>query len=329
MDRLRQAVARFSTMKVVVTGDVMLDIYEYCYTAQSKPIDSEKPGRRAYTAQALHRHPGGAGNVAANLAALGVATSLVGVTGNDGRHLTLQQLFEQRGIRSRLVRDPGRQTTTKNRLYLDDEYLLRRDDESTALMPAPVAQALLNEVRCELDGADAVILSDYAKGVFSEETGQAIIAVCRERRIPVVVDFKPPHQGYFRSADIIAPNAGEAETLLPGFNAAPLETALRTLHGMLCCQGVVVTLGERGICGYDGAAFFHLPAYRVRVVDAVGCGDTVRAVLALGHAAGLRLEEAADLANRAASLVIQKMGTATVTREELMAALLSAQLTVS
>ena len=80
---LLQAVHRFSTLKVVVVGDVMLDMYEHCYTAQSKPIDSEKPGRRAYTAQAMHRHPGGAGNVAANLTAFGVTTSLIGVTGND------------------------------------------------------------------------------------------------------------------------------------------------------------------------------------------------------------------------------------------------------
>lgn len=322
--RLKQAITRFSTMKVVVVGDVMLDLYEYCYTAQSKPIDSEKPGRRAYTAQALHRHPGGAGNVAANLAALDVTALLIGVTGADGHHLTLEQLCEQRAIRARLIRDPQRQTTLKNRLYLDEEYLLRRDDETTDPLSETVREMVLNEVRCELDGADAVILSDYAKGLFSEELAQAIIYLCVSRSLPVIVDFKPTHQSLFRGATIIAPNAGEARALLPGapFTAeeeARLEQDTGRLYERLACDKVVVTLGEHGICGTDGHRFFHLPAHPVTVVDAVGCGDTVRAVLALGYAAELSLEETADLANHAAAIAVQKLGTATVTREELLA----------
>ena len=322
--RLKQAITRFSTMKVVVVGDVMLDLFEYCYSAQSKPIDSEKPGRRAYTAQALHRHPGGAGNVAANLSALDVTALLIGVTGADGHHLTLEQLCEQRAIRARLIRDPKRQTTLKNRLYLDDEYLLRRDDETTEPLSETVRERVLNEVRCELDGADAVILSDYAKGLFSEELAQSVIQLCAGRALPVIVDFKPTHQSLFRGATIIAPNAGEARVLLPGapFAAgddAGLEQDVRGLYERLACDNIVVTLGEHGICGYDGHGFFHLPAHPVHVVDAVGCGDTVRAILALGHAAGLSLVETADLANHAAAIAVQKLGTATVTREELLA----------
>lgn len=320
--RLKQAITRFGTLKVVVLGDVMLDVYEYCYTAQSKPIDSEKPGRRAYTAQALHRHPGGAGNVAANLAALDVTALLIGVTGADGHHLTLEQLCEQRAIDARLIRDPQRQTTLKNRLYLDEEYLLRRDDETTDPLSESVREMVLNEFRSELDGADAVILSDYAKGLFSEELAQTIIHLCVGRSLPVIVDFKPEHHALFRGATIIAPNAGEARALLPGASftvQAELEQDVRRLYEQLACEKIVVTLGEHGICGYDGRHFFRLPANRVQVVDAVGCGDTVRAVLALGHAAGLSLEETAGLANEAAAIAVQKLGTATITREELLA----------
>ncbi|MBM3262028.1 MAG: bifunctional hydroxymethylpyrimidine kinase/phosphomethylpyrimidine kinase [candidate division Zixibacteria bacterium] len=323
-ERIRQTVAWFSTMKIVVVGDVMLDLYEYCYTDRSKPIDSEKPGRRAYTAQAVHRSPGGAGNVAANLASLSVTTVLIGVAGNDGHNLTLQQLCERRGIRARFIRDPARQTTTKNRLYLDDEYLLRRDDECTDPIPETVGLSLFNEVLCELDGADAVVLSDYAKGVFSETLAQEIITVCHTRSLPVIVDFKPAHRVFFRGASIIAPNAGEAESLLPSkrFSSPTddtLECNARRLHALLDCRNLIVTLGEHGLCGTDGKTFFHVPSHRVQVVDAVGCGDTVRAVLALGHAAGLDLREAAELANRAAGMVIRKTGTATLTREELLA----------
>ena len=316
---LLQAVHRFSTMKVVVVGDVMLDMYEHCYTAQSKPIDSEKPGRRAHTAQAMHRHPGGAGNVAANLTAFGVTTSLIGVTGNDGHHLTLQQLADERGIRCRLVRDAQRQTTTKNRLYLDDDYILRRDDECTDPIPEAIAGMVLHEVMCELDGADAIILSDYAKGVFSESLAQAIISTCRSRSIPVIVDFKPTNRSMFRHADIIAPNASEAKALLPGFNTTDtLDTDTRELYAHLQSRNIIITLGSQGICGFDGQTFFHHPAHQVTVADTVGCGDTVRAGLATGYSAGLSLEESAVLANQAASLVCKKQGTASVSADELL-----------
>lgn len=313
-------IARFPTMKVVVFGDIMLDVYEFCYSAKSKPIDYEKKGVRAYSAQTLIKTLGGAGNVAANLATLGVHTHLIGVTGHDGHHLTLQQLAEQHGIRHSFVRDRDRITTIKNRLYLDDVYFLRRDDESNAPIPDSIARTLINEVECELDGTDAVILSDYNKGVFSEPVGQEIIRACHARKIPVIVDFKPPNRRCFVAADIVSPNASEAEWLLPGFNNPDdFETGARRLFEILRCRNLIVTLGKRGICGFDGTAFFHIPANLVEERDAVGCGDTVRAVLAAGYASGLSIAEAAALANDAASLVVQKTGTSTVTREELAA----------
>ena len=305
-------------MKVLVIGDLMLDLFEYCHAAQSKPIDSEKVGARAYRAQTLIRTLGGAGNVAANLASLGVHTHLIGVTGNDGHYLTLKQLTEAQGIHAILVRDQQRPTTTKNRLYLDDEYLLRRDDESTAPIPDSIAATVHNEILCALDGADAVILSDYNKGIFSGSLGQDIITLSHNRKIPVVVDFKPPNRSCFSGADIIAPNAVEAQELWPEFDiTAPIRDGLRTLYESLACRNLIVTLGDQGICGTDGSTFFHMPIIRVPAKDAVGCGDTTRALLALGHAVGLPLRESAELANIASSIVVQKLGTDTVTLDEL------------
>ena len=310
--------SRFSTMKVAVVGDVMLDLFEYCHSDQSKPIDSEKPGARAYKAQKLLKQLGGAGNVAANLTALGVHTYLIGVTGNDGHHLTLKQLAEQSGIHYSFIRDSVRPTTTKNRLYLDGEYLLRRDDEANHPIPEFISTTVFNEVTFELDGADAVILSDYNKGVFSEVLAQDIIRACRERRIPVIVDFKPPNRSYFRDADIIAPNATEAEAIWPEFDrTSPIKGGLRKLYDMVASRNLIVTLGAHGICGTDGNDAFHIPAIDVPAMDAVGCGDTTRALLALGHAAGLPLPRSAELANLASSIVVQKIGTDTVSIDEL------------
>lgn len=317
-------IQRFATMKVVVLGDVMLDVYEFCSTQASKPLNSEKPGKRAYTAQHTVRALGGAGNVAANLASLGVSASLIGVTGNDGRYFTMQQLSDELGVRHCLIRDRGRPTTTKNRLYIDDEYMLRRDDESTAPIDHETGMTLLNELLCELDGAHAVILSDYAKGVFSEEIAQQVIKACRAKGVPTVVDFKPANRGLFFGASVIAPNSQEAEAILPGFNAgvdsgADAASTLEKLHAVLRCERLVVTLGSRGICGFDDAGYFHVPANKVTEVDAVGCGDTVRAVLAVGHALGFSLRDAASLANDAAAVIVQKPATAMVDQSELTA----------
>lgn len=317
-DRLLEAIRRIGGLNILVLGDVMLDIYDFCYTAESRPIPSEKPGKRAYKAQQSVKTMGGAGNVAANLASLGAATTLIGLTGNDGHFFILQELADAQHIGHCFVRDRSRPTTTKTRLYIDGEYLLRRDDEASHKVDRETAMTVMSEFLRELPRADAVILSDYNKGIFTREQAQTILEKCAERRIPVVVDFKPPNRCFFAGADIIVPNADEAEALHPGFKAAgDLEREVRLLHGELQAKNIVVTLGERGICGWDGDEFFHAPANSVRVVDAVGCGDTVRVALTLGYVLGLSLREAAILANDAAAVIIQKIGTATLTSEEL------------
>jgi rfaE bifunctional protein kinase chain/domain len=313
-----QHVKRFSALKVVVLGDVMLDIYEFCSTLASKPIDSEKAGKRAYAAQTTVKTLGGAGNVAANLASLGVAASLIGVTGNDGHYFTLQQLSDQIGVKHCFIRDRDRPTTSKNRLYIDGDYLLRRDDESSSPISHETSLTLLNEVLCEIDGASAVILSDYSKGVFQTSLAEQVIAACRARKVPVVVDFKPHNRELFRDATIMSPNDREAEQLFPGFKA-DIETGIQKLRTLLDADCVVVTLGNRGICGFDGVDYFHVEGNEVDEVDAVGCGDTVRAVLALGCALGLDYRDAAALANDAAAIIVQKPATAMVTQEELTA----------
>lgn len=320
MNSLIQTVRNFDQLRVLVAGDVMLDVYDFCHTRDSKPIDSEKPGKRAYKAEESIRVLGGAGNVATNLAALGVGTSLVGITGDDGHHFTMRQIAKESGISHHFVSDPSRPTTIKIRLYVDDEYLLRRDDEAVHEAEGGVSEAAFAAFREQLDSTDAVIMSDYDKGFFSRKLAQDMIDVCNERKIPVIVDFKPFNASYFRGASIISPNAVEAEALQSGFLAdGLLEGNVKQLHATLGCRNLVVTLGEKGMCGFDGSAFFQVPANKVEEVDAVGCGDTVRAVLALGYASRLSLRDAASLANDAAAVIVQKRATATINRDEVIA----------
>ena len=311
------AIDRISDVRALVIGDIMLDVYEFCRTEESKPIDSEKPGKRAYKAQETIKVLGGAGNVAANLASLGVHTSLVGMTGSDEHYFKLRELAAKQQIRHFLIRDGARPTTTKVRLYLDDEYLLRRDSESIDKIDNETSATLVNEALRELPEIDVVVLSDYNKGVFTEANGQQIIKECRMHAIPVIVDCKPPNRAAFVGADIIAPNYAEAAMMVSGFSLETLESGCRQLGELLQCLNIVVTLGVNGVCGCSADGFFRIAGNRVEAVDEVGCGDTVRAGLAIGIALGLSLQQAAELANDAAAVIVQKPATALMKLQEL------------
>jgi rfaE bifunctional protein kinase chain/domain len=311
------SLSKIPNLRALVVGDVMLDTYEFCYTSKSKPINSEKPGKRAYEAIDPIEVLGGAGNVAVNLASWGVHTYLVGLTGNDEKYFKLRELATRSGIDPFLIRDRSRPTTSKARIYLDDEYLLRRDSESSHKVDAETSAKLVNEVLRIIPNTDFVILSDYNKGVFTEADGQIIIKECKLNSVPVIVDFKPDNRTAFVGADVIAPNETEAAIIKPGFSIESLEPGCRSLHELLRCRNTVVTLGEAGLCGYGEDGFIYIPANRVTEVDGVGCGDTVRAGLAVGIALGLSLRESMELANDAAAVIIQKPATASCSLDEI------------
>ena len=314
--------ANLNDRRILVVGDVMLDVYDFCSSAESKPIDSEKPGKRAYTAHESVRRLGGAGNVATNLAALGASTTLIGLAGGDGHGHTVRTLCDDAKLTHVLLGHAKRPTTTKTRIYIDDEYLLRKDHEDATPIDSKTARAVAAAVIKHLDsGLDAVILSDYHKGLFTPESVALILEQCHTHGLPVVVDFKPANKALFRGAGLLVPNESEANVLLPGFKGTDnLPAALAALKQELDAPAIVVTLGARGLCGLSPeTGFFHHSGHPVKAVDAVGCGDTVRAVLALGLAAGLNLRQAAALANHAAAVIVQKPATATLTTEELAA----------
>lgn len=319
-DTLLASLALLRDRRVLVLGDVMLDIYDFCSFAESKPIDSEKPGKRAYTAHESTRTLGGAANVATNLAALGARATLVGLTGDDGHAHTVRGLCAEAGLAHDLVSDPTRPTTTKTRIYIDGEYLLRKDHEDARAADPSAAARLVAAMEKHINGGtDAVVLSDYAKGVFTAESAEGVLALCAKAGVPVVVDFKPANRGLFHGAGLLVPNETEATALLPGFReTSDLAASVAELRASLAADAIVVTLGSRGLCGLsEETGFFHHAGHQVTAVDAVGCGDTVRAMLALGLAGGLNLRQAAALANHAAAIIVQKPATAILSPEEL------------
>ncbi|NLX24824.1 MAG: hypothetical protein GXY61_02530 [Lentisphaerae bacterium] len=309
-------ISNFSNKHVLVIGDVMMDIYDFCHTGQSRP-SPEKKDARVYRAERQLKALGGAGNVAANCVALSAQTTMIGICGQDAYSFEIEGKSSEMGIRHVMFRDERRPTTVKTRLYIDEEYILRRDDESTEKVDDVIEGMILSSVESLLPTCDVVILSDYNKGIFTESGTQAIISMCRKKSVPVVVDFKPENRNYFRGASIIVPNLVEARNIMPDFKLENLSESCNSLYASLSAMNLVVTLGGEGICGYDGNVFFRYPARKVNVVDPVGCGDTVRAVLALAFTSGLSLEQSAEMANRAASIAVQKIGTAIISAEEL------------
>ncbi|MEN7972264.1 MAG: bifunctional ADP-heptose synthase [Verrucomicrobiota bacterium] len=303
--------------RILVVGDAMIDAYDFCYTKHSRP-SPERPDTRIYTAHRLERMLGGAGNVAANLASLGVETTFVSICGDDGNVLEVRRLCDNADVRYRLIQDGSRPTTIKTRLYIDDQYVLRRDDEQTHKVSSEVAEEICRELRQVIDHVDAVILSDYNKGLFTPENAQAIIALCRERAIPVVVDLKPPNAAIFSNATVVAPNLKEACEISSEFDPYQKESSLRKIHDLLGAENAVVTLGAEGMLVYDGETAEHVPGRKVEAVDPCGCGDTVRACLTLGLVAGLNLVDAAGFANFAASLAVQRLGTVTLSPNDLL-----------
>jgi D-beta-D-heptose 7-phosphate kinase/D-beta-D-heptose 1-phosphate adenosyltransferase len=303
--------------RILVAGDVMIDVYDFCHTKHSRP-SPERPDKLVYTAHRSERMLGGAGNVAANLASLGVETFLLSICGDDGNALEVRRLCDNASVQPRLIKDESRPTTIKTRLYIDDHYALRRDDEQTHKISASVANDVVKEFEQLLDHVDAVILSDYNKGFFVAEDTQAMIALCNERSTPVVVDLKPPNAEIFSNATVVAPNLKEARDIYSDFDPYQKENSLAQIHDVLGADNVVVTLGSEGILVYDGEQASHISGIKVDAVDPCGCGDTVRACLTLGLMEGLDLVDAASFANYAASLAVQKLGTVALSPAELL-----------
>jgi D-beta-D-heptose 7-phosphate kinase/D-beta-D-heptose 1-phosphate adenosyltransferase len=268
---------------------------------------------------------GGAANAAANAAQLGGRPILGGATGNDPAADELARLCRSTGIDpSGLVPDPNRPTTVKLRVLARNQQVIRVDTESTVLLPAGPADLLAAWAERAVAGADAVLLSDYGKGVI-DGTGPRVIAAARSAGRPVVVDPKGTDPTRYLGARVIKPNLSELADLTRCAvgTAAAVRDAGRRLADALPGTDVLVTRGPDGMALFraGSAPQFLAAAPARRVYDVTGAGDTVAATLALSLAAAFPVEVAARVANAAAGVVVGKVGTAAVTPAELLAVL--------
>jgi D-beta-D-heptose 7-phosphate kinase / D-beta-D-heptose 1-phosphate adenosyltransferase len=297
--------------RILVVGDVMLDRYWTGHTRRISP-EAPVPVVRVQDQRAV---PGGAGNVALNLAALEAEVTLAGVTGDDPAGRELATELERAGITLRLVTAAGFPTITKLRVLSRNQQLIRLDFEEDLSGAAAVDAADL-----PLEGIALVVLSDYAKGTLAQ--APAIIAAAKAAGAVVLVDPKGNDFERYRGATLLTPNLSEFHAVVgETHDDASLVERAAGLREALELTALLVTRGDRGMTLVTESGVVHLPAEAREVYDVTGAGDTVISMLAAALAAGTGFEQAAQLANLAAGVAVGKLGTATVTREELQHAM--------
>lgn len=308
---MKLTLPRFDQARVLVIGDVMLDRYWHGVTSRISP---EAPVPVVRIGQVEDR-PGGAGNVALNIASLGAPAWLIAATGNDEAADSLQARLEAAGVFCDFVRINDAPTITKLRVVSQHQQLIRLDMEEP--FQTLSSDTLEEKTAALLDNMDAVILSDYNKGTLQNH--QQLINMARTRNIPVLVDPKGTDFERYRGATVITPNLHEFETVVGHCkDEQDLVNKGQKLMQELELEALLITRSEHGmtlLCKDQQA--MHLPARAREVFDVTGAGDTVISTLATALAAGSKLSQAAALANIAAGLVVGKLGTATISMPEL------------
>lgn len=308
---------RLTDKRVLVVGDLMLDEYVWGSTERispEAPVPVVQWERRTFA-------PGGAANVVRNVVSLGARAVAGGVVGDDNSATELQRVLAETGADlTAVVTAPGRLTTRKTRVFARSQQLLRVDRETTDPLPDELAAALTDRCLAALDGVDAVLFSDYAKGTLGAWAPQ-VLAAARERGVLVTAGPKPANLGLFSRASLVSFNRFEAEEVT-GRRLREVESLRATgrrLAADLQVDRLVITRGGEGALLFDaGGRVVHVPAKPVHVFDECGAGDTFLTAATLALAAGADFEQAMRFASCAAAAVIQKVGVCPATPVDLL-----------
>jgi len=324
MERLTRFIPKFEKQKIIVLGDLMVDRFVWGRVSRISP---EAPVPVVEVTRESHAF-GGAGNVANNITSLGARAFLLGVVGGD---MEAEQLKE--GLRMKsidvggIITDRSRPTTIKTRIIAQHQQVVRVDKEIKGNFSEEIQRDIFSKLEEMAASADAIIISDYGKGVINGPLLKKAIALAHRYDIPVTVDPKIEHFMDYKRVTCITPNLAEA---IAGMRYREvtrdkdiLELGKKILK-KLNSDSVLITRGEKGMTLFEpGGKTTHIPTRAKEVYDVTGAGDTVISVFTLALACGSKLDEAAELSNFAAGIVVAKLGTATATREELRSAVLN------
>ena len=316
-EKIQAITERIGQARVLILGDIMLD--EYLFGSVSR-ISPEAPVP-VVEITSSRRLLGGAANVAANIRALGDEPLLLGTVGEDEASIKLAQLLKQRGISSEyLVNDRSRQTTIKTRVIAHSQQVVRADREDRHELNDDTRNRVLKRFMSVVDSLQAVIISDYGKGVITKSLLENIIEVCLQKDIFIAVDPQDTHFHNYRRVSVITPNHHEA-----GFaygrrivSEADLMEVGAGLLRKLQAKSILITRGADGMSLFqDGAEPTHIPTFARKVFDVTGAGDTVISCFVSAVCAGADLVEASIVANVGAGITVAEVGTATVAVSQL------------
>ncbi|HYP51265.1 MAG TPA: D-glycero-beta-D-manno-heptose-7-phosphate kinase [Pyrinomonadaceae bacterium] len=322
MENLKKLITRFSKVKILIIGDVMLDRYWWGSVSRISP-EAPVPVVRLEKTSLV---PGGAANVAVNVATLGANPRLIGVIGDDSEGKYLAATLAKSNISPDLLLAlEDRPTTVKTRIVAHNQHVVRIDNEKTAFLSEEQEEALWRTIENELDKADLILISDYAKGLLGKNLLSRLITTVRENDKHILVDPKGKDYSKYAGATLLTPNrreAIEACNFEDNHAGADINAAGEALISQLGLEAVLITQGEHGMTLFQkDEKPAHFQAKARTVYDVTGAGDTVIATLAVALAAGANLLQAAELSNISAGLVVEEVGTTTISQEKLLEAL--------
>ncbi len=324
--RIESLIDKFSQSRIMVVGDIMLDEYVEGVVDRISP-EAPIPVVKLVNNQERDVRMGGAANVFNNLVSLGGRNIFLGgIIGDDTNGTMITEKLNSQGVETAgLIVDSSRPTTLKTRIIAHNQQVIRLDREERMPVSSAGRACLVNFITQRLDELDAIIFSDYEKGVINKELLEEVLPLLEQKDIIIAVDPKFSNFRYFNNATILVPNRKEAS----GFVRHEIETeqdaraAARDIQENLACECVLLKLGEQGMLLIDGegeGALIHTAAEQV--YDVTGAGDTVISTLVMAKTAGASWKEAARIANVAAGIVIHYIGTSAVTLQQLKCALL-------
>lgn len=331
-NKLKSIISKFSNVKILVIGDLILDEYIY---GDVERISPEAPVPVVWANEKKFL-PGGSSNVASNIFSLGAGVSLVGIVGRDDRADILLAELKKRHIDTNGVFEVfNRYTSVKTRIIAGHQQVVRVDWENIEKIKQSLEDKIEDFIRRNIKKFDAVIIEDYGKGLITPRLATCVVSQAKANNKIITVDPKEDHFDYYKGANAITPNRKEAENAIRNIKIKSaygelkihsdklvtdkdIDLAGKELLEYLKMDGVLITLGEKGMRLFQkGNKPFHIDTVAQEVFDVSGAGDTVIATFTLALASGATMQEASIVANFAAGIVVGKMGVATTTQKEL------------
>ena len=306
----------FKDRHVLVIGDIILDHYIWGKVnriSPEAPVPVVEVTRESFLL-------GGAANVAHNIVSLGGRASVIGINGQDIAGEALMNILMQRGVNCDGIFTENRPTTVKTRVIAHNQQVVRFDREDKKYVDGKILKGILGHINSVLLQYDAVIISDYQKGMISQGLIRDIVKKAKPKEIFISVDPKVGHFDFYKGVSLITPNVMEASSgsKIEIRDDKTLLKAGKSLLKKLSCKAVLITRGEQGMSLFEKKKVTHIPTVARKVYDVTGAGDTVISAFTLAYASGARMEEAAMIANHAAGIVVAEVGTAVATADQII-----------